>query len=408
MSATAKEAVGFTLYVVRRPLSRLTTNHLSSNNKSMKTASRVLAFSVLALSFAFSAVACGKKTDAAAAAPTVVLIGPEAVTVASVGMLATGPALSGSLVAERTAAIRAEVAGQVMSILHEPGDRVGAGDALARIDDRAIADAWLSARSGVTQAELAADIGKRELDRALKLNTAGAIADRDLENARRANLGAQAQWEDAKARLAMAQKQKDATVVKAPYAGIVAERTVNAGDVVAPGAPLFTVVDPSTMRLEANIPASQLGAVRLGAGVTFAVTGYPDRKFTGTIAHIAPSADAQTRQVRVIARIPNAGAGLVAGLFAEGRVSSTVREALTVPQNAVDQRGIRAVVARLKGGTVERVEVTLGVRDDATERVELTSGVTRGDTLLVGAALGITPGTPLKVSAPSDNATKKN
>ena len=73
-----------------------------------------------------------------------------------------------------------------------------------------------------------------------------------------------------------------------------------------------------------------------------------------------------------------------------------------------DQRGIRAVVARLKGGTVERVEVTLGVRDDATERVELTSGVTRGDTLLVGAALGITPGTPLKVSAPSDNATKKN
>jgi membrane fusion protein (multidrug efflux system) len=350
--------------------------------------------------------ACGRKPDTSNAAPTVVLVGPEAIAVASVSMLATGPALSGSLVAERTASIRAEVGGQVMATLREPGDRVAAGDALARIDDRAIADAWLSARSVVTQADLAADIAKREMERALKLSAAGAISDRDTENARRANLAAAAQLEDAKTRLAQAQKQKDATVVKAPYGGIVAERTVNAGDVVAPGAPLFTVVDPSTMRLEANIPASQLGAVRLGAPVTFSVTGYPDRRFSGTIAHIAPSADAATRQVRVIARIPNAGSGLVAGLFAEGRVSSTVREALTAPQTAVDQRGIRPVVMRLKGGRVERLEVTLGARDDATERVEITSGVTRGDTLLVGAALGITPGTPLRVSAPSD--TKKN
>lgn len=350
--------------------------------------------------------ACGRKPTVASTEATVVLVGPEAITVTELSMLSTGPALSGTLVAERTAAIRAEVSGQVMAILHEPGDRVRAGEALARIDDRAIVDAWLGARSGVTQAELAADIAKRELERAMKLSAVGAIADRDAENARRANLASQAQLEDAKARLAQAQKLKDATVVKSPYAGIVAERTVNAGDIVAPGAPLFTVVDPATMRLEANIPASQLGAVRRGAPVTFSVTGYPDRRFTGTISHIAPSADATTRQVRVIARIPNAGSGLVAGLFAEGRVSSTVREALTAPLAAVDLRGIRPVVARLKGGKVERVEVTLGVRDDATERVEITAGVARGDTLLVGAALGITPGTPLKVSVPSDTAKR--
>lgn len=350
--------------------------------------------------------ACGRKPTVASTEATVVLVGPEAITVTELSMLSTGPALSGTLVAERTAAIRAEVSGQVMAILHEPGDRVEAGAALARIDDRAIVDAWLGARSGVTQAELAADIAKRELERAVKLSAVGAIADRDAENVRRANLASQAQLEDARARLAQAQKLKDATVVKAPYAGVVAERTVNAGDIVAPGAPLFTVVDPATMRLEANIPASHLGAVRRGAPVTFSVTGYPDRRFTGTISHIAPSADATTRQVRVIARIPNAGSGLVAGLFAEGRVSSTVREALTAPLAAVDLRGIRPVVARLKGGKVERVEVTLGVRDDASERVEITAGVTRGDTLLVGAALGITPGTPLKVSVPSDTAKR--
>lgn len=361
--------------------------------------------SLIILSLAALA-ACGRKTSTADSAPNVVLVGPEAITVAERTTLSTGPAMSGALVAERTASIRAEVSGQVMAILHEPGDRVTAGEALARLDDKAIADAWLSARSGVTQAELAADIAKRELDRATRLNAAGAVSDRDLENTRRAHLAAQAQLEDAKARLAQAQKQKDATVVKAPYAGVVADRTVNAGDVVAPGAPLFIVVDPATMRLDATVPASQLGAIKLGAGVTFSVTGYPDRQFKGTITHIAPSADAVTRQVRVIARIPNAGSGLVAGLFAEGRVASTVRETLTAPQAAVDLRGIRPTVSRLKGGKVERIEVTLGVRDEAAERVEITAGVARGDTLLVGAALGITPGTPLKVSAPSDNAKR--
>ncbi|MHB8838463.1 MAG: efflux RND transporter periplasmic adaptor subunit [Gemmatimonadaceae bacterium] len=360
----------------------------------------LLAASLVALA------ACGRKSQSSAGAPTEVFVGPEAVVVADVTMLSTGPALSGTLAAERTAAIRAEVNGQVLAVLHEPGDRVGANEPLARIDDRAIADAWLGARSGLTQAELAADIGKRELERATKLSAVGAIADRDLENAHRANLAAQAQLEDAKARLAQAQKLKDATVVKAPYAGVVAERTVNAGDVVAPGAPLFTVIDPVTMRLEANIPASQLGAVRVGAPVTFSVTGYPDRHFKGTITNIAPAADATTRQVRVIARIPNAGSGLVAGLFAEGRVASTVREVLTAPQTAVDMRGIRPLVSRLKGGKVERVEVTLGARDEATERVEIKAGVARGDTLLVGAALGITPGTPLKVSAPSDTTKR--
>jgi RND family efflux transporter MFP subunit len=360
----------------------------------------------LLLITAVTLAACGRKSAPSNGAPAAVLVGPEAVVVADLSTLSTGPAISGTLVAEHTASIRAEVNGQVMAILHEPGDRVAAGATLARIDDRAIADAWLSARSGVTQAELAADIAKRELERATRLGAAGAIADRDVENARRANLAAQAQYEDAKARLAQAQKQKDATVVKAPYAGVVAERTVSAGDVVSPGAPLFTVVDPATMRLEASIPASQLGALRLGAPVTFTVTGYPDRRFRGTLSHIAPSADATTRQVKVIARIPNAGSGLVAGLFAEGRVASSVREVLTVPINAVDLRGIRPEVSRLKGGRVEHVVVTLGARDDATERVEITSGIARGDTLLVGAALGITEGTALRVSAPSDTTKR--
>ena len=370
---------------------------------SSKRASGAILSSILVLSA--TAMACGRKEAAADGATKVstVSVGPENITVITVSTLNSGPAISGSLVADKTAAIRAEVGGAVVAVLRDPGAHVSRGTPLARIDDSAIRDSWLSAKSGVTQAQLASDIGKREQERSEKLLAAGAIAENALEAARRGNLAAQAQLDDAKARFASAQKNLDNTVVKAPYDGIVSERQVNPGDIVAPGAPLFTVVDPGTMRLEGTVPADQLGAVRIGAPVKFSVTGYPGRTFTGAITNIYPSADPQTRQVRLYARIPNAGRGLVAGLYATGRVSSTTRDGLTAPLNAVDQRGIKPAVVRIKNGRVERVEVTIGLRDEGTERVEISGGgVASGDTLLVGAAQGITPGTPVKVSAPSD------
>lgn len=351
--------------------------------------------------------ACGGKGAEAttATAPAAVSVSPENIAVATRATITSGPAIAGSLVADRTASLRAEVPGAVVAVLLDPGTAVTKGTPIVRIDDAAIRDAYLSAKSGVTQAELAADIAKREQSRAEKLLAAGAVAQTVVEQARRGALGAQAQLDDARARLASAQKNLDNTVVKAPYDGVVSERQVNPGDIVAPGAPLVTVVDPSTMRLEGTVPADQLGAVHLGAPVSFTVTGYPGRTFTGAISNIYPSADPGTRQVRLFARIPNAGRGLVAGLYATGRVASASHEGIVAPLNALDMRGLKPAVSRVKGGKVERVEVTLGTRDDATEHVELSSGVAAGDTLLVGAAQGITPGTPLRVSAGTDKAT---
>jgi len=183
---------------------------------------------------------------------------------------------------------------------------------------------------------------------------------------------------------------------------------VSAGDVVAPGAALFTIIDPRSMRLEASVPASQLSDVRIGVPVSFSVSGYPGKTFTGKVTRISPSADPTTGQVRIMASIPNEKSTLVAGLFAEGRAQSESRNAPVVPANAVDLRDVRPWVLRLKGGRSEKVEVELGLRDEATEQYEVLAGVAAGDTLLIGAAQGITPGTPVRVGAPNDRAVTKN
>lgn len=373
---------------------------------------RAIRETTLTLAVLLLTAACGKATvDASATAgPAAVTIGPEAISVISVQTLNSGPAISGSLVADKTASIRSEVSGAVVAVLAEPGTHVSEGTTLARVDDAVPRDAFLSAKSAVTQAQLAADIAHRETGRSEKLLAAGAIADNALEATRRSDLAAAAALDDAKSRLASAQKNLDNTVIKAPYDGIVSERQVNAGDIVSPGSPLFTLVDPTTMRLEGAVPAEKLGLVHVGSPVKFAVTGYPNRDFTGTITNIYPSADPVTRQVRLYVRIPNAGNGLVAGLFATGRVSSSTREGLTIPAAAIDQRGVKPVVTRLKNGKAEVVEVALGVRDEGSDMVEVTSGLAAGDTLLIGAAQGISPGAPVKVTAaqPSADQPKKN
>ena len=341
---------------------------------------------------------CGRPGEAAEEkGPQAVVIGPENVQVAAVEELRTGPALSGALKAERESQVRAQLGGTVLQVMAEKGQPVAAGQVLARIDDAALRDALISGQSGVRSAEQNVAVARRDAERMQTLAAAGAVAERDLEAARNQLAGAQSQLAAARAQLANAQEQLSRTVVRSPIRGVVADRPVNAGDVVQPGGALFTVVDPGSMKLEAAVPAAQLGEVRQGATVRFTVSAYPGRTFSGTVRRINPAADAATGQVPVYVSIPNAEGTLVSGLFAEGRVESQARQAILVPAAAVDERGVQPTVLRLKGGKAERAAVQLGVRDPDTDRVEVTAGVAAGDTLLVGGALGTTPGTQVRI-----------
>ena len=147
--------------------------------------------------------------------------------------------------------------------------------------------------------------------------------------------------------------------------------------------------------------------MKRGMPVRFTVTGYPDREFEGKIERVNPVVDPATRQVRVIVTIPNASRSLVAGLFAQGQVATETRHAVVVPSSAVDRRGVRPVVVRLKQGRVEKVDVEIGLDDTVNERTEITSGLAAGDTVLMGAAQGLTPGTVARVRSASEAATPR-
>jgi RND family efflux transporter MFP subunit len=166
---------------------------------------------------------------------------------------------------------------------------------------------------------------------------------------------------------------------------VIAARSVSVGDVVAPGLPLFVVIDPRSLRLEASVPAASAGEVHPGGAVMVEVQGYA-APVTGTIARVAPAVDPATRQLTLLVDIPNPDGTLIAGLFASGRIAVGLHDGLVLPADAVNGTGDAAKVLRIRDGVVEEVSVRLGVVDAAAEVVEVLEGLAEGDRVLVGKA----------------------
>lgn len=349
------------------------------------------------LSICILLASCGKKEEVTTTERTV-SISSESWTVANLGVLESGPAISGTLSPKRKATIRAQIGGAILQTFAEQGQAVGSGQVLAVLDDRSLSDMVASAQSAISSARSSLQLAQREEARLETLVKAGAVAQRDVEAARRNTIAAKGQLAAAQSQLSQAQKQMSHTRMTSPMSGKISEKLVSTGDIVQPGAAIYTVVDPSSMQLEAFVPADQLSEVRIGVPVQFRITGYANQVFTGTVTRINPSVDPATRQVRIYVEIPNTSGVLLGDLFAEGRVASRQKTVLTVPESAIDRRMVSPTVLRVKQGRAERVPVTLGASDPQTNSVQILTGVEIGDTVLIGAALSLTPGSSVRLT----------
>jgi RND family efflux transporter MFP subunit len=348
------------------------------------------------------ALACKKGGGASATPPDqAVTLSPENVAVVAQATLRSGPEVSGTLRARREATLRAEVGGAVLDVTAEAGQRVKPNQLLGRIDDTALQNSLLAARAGVSAAKNGVQVAEANARRARTLAEAGAVSAQQAEQAEAALEGARAQLADAEARLTLAAQQAAKAHVRAPFAGVVAQRQVSAGDVVAPGAPLFTVIDPARLQFEAAIPAARVGEARPGAEVVFHVTGFEER-FQGELERVAPAVDAATGQVRVYVDVPNRDGRLLSGLYAQGRVAAREERSLAVSVDAVDMASTPPTVLRVANGKVEKVAVELGLRDEPTGLVAVTSGLQPGDVLVLGSARGsLAEGAPVRLAQQS-------
>ncbi|HEV7763376.1 MAG TPA: efflux RND transporter periplasmic adaptor subunit [Thermoanaerobaculia bacterium] len=332
-------------------------------------------------------------------APPAVKVEAASMAVVRQARVASGPRISGTLQPQESATIIAEVGGTVSSVNVSEGTSVTRGSVLAVIADETAAAAARNAQTAVQSAQTAVAVARRDLDRNSTLAAAGALPRRDIDVARSQLALAETQLAQARTQATQAQERLGNQRVVASTNGTISEKNVSSGDIVTPGAPLFTIVDLGTLQLEASVPTDSLVALQPGAAVDVEVRGYTGERFRGTVSRIAPTVDPGTGQVRVYIVISNEGRRLVGGLFAEGTVTTVARMGLVIPLAALDETGSQPAVTRVRNGVAERVGVQLGVRNETEGVVEIVSGLNEGDRVLTGPARTIAPGTKIAASA---------
>jgi RND family efflux transporter MFP subunit len=202
----------------------------------------------------------------------------------------------------------------------------------------------------------------------------------------------------ARARATLARKALTDTVVRAPFDGVVAERTVSVGDYVTRGTKVATVMRINPLRVELTVPAQHMAAVAAGREVTFTIDAYPGQTFTGQVRYVSPDVRADSRALVVEAIVPNQDNMLKPGLFATALIEeSSTSGGILVPAAAVRTIGGTSRVFVVSGDHVEERIVTLG--QPVGDQVEITTGVKAGEDVATSNVNQLVDGT--KVSSGS-------
>ena len=340
---------------------------------------------------------------ASAAAPAVELTAADVARATRTDLSRTLE-VSGGLKAVQSAIVKARIAAEVKSLTVREGDRVKAGQLIGRLDATEYQLRLRQAEDQAMAAQAQLDIAQRTLDNNKALVNQGFISRNALDTSVSSASGANASLQAARAASEIARKAVQDSEIRAPIAGLVAQRLVQPGERVGVDARIVEIVDLGRLELEAAVSPEDVVQLRVGQTALVQIDGLA-APLAARVARINPSAQAGTRSVLAYLELaPGAStAGLRQGLFARASIELKRQSALVVPVSALRfDQALPYVMTVQDGKAVARV-VTTGVRGDLLVdgkielAVEITAGIEPGTTVLRGTVGALREGTPIKL-----------
>jgi RND family efflux transporter MFP subunit len=284
--------------------------------------------------------------------------------------------------------------GQVVRVLVEPGQWVGAGQPLAIIDRSVQAQQANSLAASIRVAQADADLAQAELTRADALVSRGFISKADMDRKRATRDAANARVRVAQAQYAESQARNGRLNIVAPAAGLVLTRQVEPGQIVSSGSGvLFRMARGGEMEMMAQLAEADLARIPVGTRATVTPVGAV-QGITGQVWQKSPVIDPQTRQGMVRIAIPYS-AELRPGGFADAKLIAGSAEAPLLPESAVQSNAEGSFVLIVgKDNKVERRAVKVGSVSDAG--VAIASGLTGNERVIVLAGAFLNVGDKVK------------
>lgn len=272
----------------------------------------------------------------------------------------------------------------VTRVFFNDGQAVRVGAPLVELQTAEEDAAIIQARAQLTQAQ-------REYDRYKTLADRGVAPRVMAENAETA-------LETARAAVTAAEARRGDRILRAPFSGVLGLTTVTPGTLISPGTVITTLDDLSSIRVDFAVPERFLSTLRAGTALTATADAYPGRTFEGRIALMDVRVDEQTRAVTARAEFPNPGGEIRPGMMMRVAVRQGQRQALAVPEAAVQYEGAGAFVYRIagndQGSIAQRVEVQAGTVENGF--VEIVTGLSLNDRVVASGLNRIQPGAPVR------------
>ena len=293
---------------------------------------------------------------------------------------------------ERKAFVMPKVQGEIRQVVADEGQRVKAGQLLARLDGDKL-------RLEVALSEATMRKLERDYNRNLELTQKGLVSATALDNLKYELAAAKANWELARLQLSYCD-------IRSPIDGNVTQRldVVKVGNTVTPvggviesgQSALFVIEDLDTLMLRVNVPERELAKLSVGQPAELSFDAVPDRTFRGEIALISPYVSADTATFAVRIRVTESGGLLRPGMFARvAIVYERKPDALQIPRTALlDSDGPPKVFVVRDGKAAERA-VKLGLSNGAW--IEVTEGLKDGEQVVVVGQGAVKPGASVRV-----------
>lgn len=347
----------------------------------------------LALALLLGAVACARAEASPVAAES-----QEALTVTTTEVteqsFAKTTLLSGSLLASQRAEIAADTAGKVVKTYVERGDVVQKGALLAKLDARENAMSAAEASAAAEAASTQERHAKLECDRSEKLFAQKVISRADYDRQKASCESSTASTRAAKARAARAGKEVGDASIRAPFAGIVVERSVATGEFVVPGKRIAVLVQRDPLRVELAVPEAAVAKIGKGQKVWFSVAPLPGERFRADVRYVGPVLDQKSRNLIVEALVESDDARLLPGMFATARLPVGEQRWASVPASAVTGKSDSPRVFVVENGVAHERVVQLGERD--SDRVAVLKGLSRGERVVAVPGPGLADGARVK------------
>ena len=310
-----------------------------------------------------------------------------------------GLPVSGTLKASQMAMVKARVAGELMDLVVREGDKVQAGQVIARIDPTEFQARERQAKQQADAAQAQVDIAQKQFDNNQALVAQGFISQTALQNSMATLNGAKATHMAAMAALDVTRKALEDTTIRSPISGQIAQRLAQPGERVALDGRVVEVVNLAQLELEVALPAADASLVRPGMTAQMKIEGLED-PVTAKVLRINPTAQSASRSVLVYLGLAGQES-LRQGLFTEGTLGTRSIQALAVPLSSVRTDKPQPYVQVVEADRVRHVTVQPGTRTEKTlNNITLTwvevQGLSAGTPVLSASAGGVREGTQVK------------